>query len=377
MNILYIVEAGGGVGRHLYDLIVGLTNKGHEITLAYSNVRMDAQFQANIDKLSDGGVNTVEISMARGPSLADFYVLFRLLFVHYKYGPFDIAHGHSSKGGALARIIALVVGAKSIYTPHAFYSMNPGLSACKLWIYKKIEFLLARLGDAIILTSRQEVDHSLLLHLPPSSIYLIHNGSNFSIAPQDEIENFQSVCSIKPGDFIFGFVGRFEYQKNPESLMEAFSTLARTRENLKLIMVGDGSLRHQLEELAKNLGISEYVKFPGFYPSAIAMASFDVFVLPSRYEGSPYVLHDAALAGLSIISANVGGADILVRDGVNGYLVDQDAIGEMAAAMRRLMEDPNGAKQMGMNSLKLMASYSVDDMVDKTLNLYKNIVYKN
>jgi glycosyltransferase involved in cell wall biosynthesis len=88
-------------------------------------------------------------------------------------------------------------------------------------------------------------------------------------------------------------------------------------------------------------------------------------------------LHDAALAGLPIISANVGGADILVRDGVNGYLVDQDTIGEMATAMRRLMEDPIGAKQMGMNSLKLMASYSVDDMVDKTLNLYKNIVYKN
>lgn len=377
MNILYIVEAGGGVGRHLSDLIKGLTIKGHSITLAYSNLRTDAQFRNSVDRLLKSGVNVVSISMTRGPSIADFYVLLRLLLVHCKYGPFDLVHGHSSKGGALARLIAPIIGSKSIYTPHAFYSMNPGLSVLRLWFYKKTEFLLARLGDAIILTSRQEVDHSLLLNLPPSSIYLIRNGSNSSIAPQDEVEDFQSVCNIKPGDFIFGFVGRFEYQKNPESLMEAFSTLARTRENLKLIMVGDGSLRYQLEELAKNLGISEYVKFPGFYPSVIAMASFDVFVLPSRYEGSPYVLHDAALACLPIISANVGGADILVKDGVNGYLVDQDTIGEMAAAMRRLMEDPIGAKQMGMNSLKLMASYSVGDMVDKTLNLYKNIVYKN
>lgn len=221
------------------------------------------------------------------------------------------------------------------------------------------------------------MDHSLLLHLPPSSIYLIHNGSNSSIAPQDEVEDFQSACNIKQGDFIFGFVGRFEYQKNPEFLIEAFSTLARTCKNQKLIMVGDGFLRHRLEELAKNLGISEYVKFPGFYPSAVAMKSFDVFVLPSRYEGSPYVLHDAALAGLPIISTNVGGADILVRDGVNGYLVEQNTIGAMATAMRHLMEDPVRAKQMSMNSLKLMTSYSVDNMVDKTLDLYKIILDKN
>lgn len=377
MNILYILEASGGVGRHLLDLINGMASKGHSITLAYSNARMDSQFRDNIDKLSNKGINLIQISMTRGPSLNDFYVFFRLLLIHFKYGPFDIVHGHSSKGGALARLLAPIIRSKSIYTPHAFYSMNQGLGAFKLWLYKKIEFLLARLGEAIILTSNQEIEHSLLLNIPPSSIYLIHNGSSSSITPLDEVEDFKSACNIMHGDFIFGFVGRFEYQKNPESLIEAFSALAHTNQNLKLIMVGDGFLRPRLEELVKNIGISERVKFPGFYPSAIAMASFDVFVLPSRYEGSPYVLHDAALAGLPIISTNVGGADILVEDGVNGYLVDQDAIGDMARAMTHLMEDPVSAKQMGMNSLRLMANYSVDDMVDKTLNLYKKISIEN
>lgn len=166
MNILYIVEAGGGVGRHLYDLIDGLFGKGHKITLAYSSVRADPQFRANIDKLSKMGINMVEISMTRGPSIFDFYALVRLFFLQFKYGPFDLVHGHSSKGGALARIIAPIMGSTSIYTPHAFYSMNPGLSPLKLWFYKKIEFLLARLGGVIILTSSQELDHSSFLHLP-------------------------------------------------------------------------------------------------------------------------------------------------------------------------------------------------------------------
>jgi glycosyltransferase involved in cell wall biosynthesis len=376
MNILYIVEASGGVGRHLFDLIDGLSKKGHVISLAYSKARMDPQFEVIIDRLSQRGVNTIEIGMARGPTIVDFYVLLRLLFVHCKYGPFDLVHGHSSKGGALARIIAPLMRSKSIYTPHAFYSMNLGLSAFKLWLYKKIEFLLARLGDAIILTSNQEVDHSHFLHLPPSSIYLIHNGSNSSIVSREDVEAFQSTCNIKHGDFIFGFVGRLEYQKNPEFLIEAFSKLALTRQNLKLVMVGDGVLRHRLEELAKKLGISKYVIFPGFYPSTIAMESFDVFVLPSRYEGSPYVLHDAALAGLPIISTNVGGTDILVQDGENGFLVEQDNVDALYTAMRFFTETPLVASKLGAISSKLMEKYSVDDMVNQTLNLYKKIVAK-
>jgi len=374
MKILYIVEAGGGVARHLLDLMDGVMKRGHEVTLAYSKSRLDLDFIKRINDLQSKGLNCIEINVKTGPAPSDIYAFIKLVSVAGLYGPFDIIHGHSSKGGALARLVAPVVGSKSIYTPHAFFTMSPGMGLLKRFIYGKIELLLSVLGNAVILTSRQELDHAHFLGLPSTSTHLVYNGSDPAVISQKEIESFRCACKINQGEFVFGFVGRFEYQKAPELLIEAFSHLPIKTKNLKLVMVGDGALRVKLRDLVKNLGISEFVVFPGFYCSKIAMRLFNVFVLPSRYEGSAYVFHDAALASLQIISTKVGGSDILVHQNINGYLVNQENIDDLVDAMRKCIEVPSTCIKKGENSLKIMANYSVDRMVSGTVDVYKFVV---
>jgi glycosyltransferase involved in cell wall biosynthesis len=253
--------------------------------------------------------------------------------------------------------------------------MNPGLSASRLWVFKKIEYFLGFISDAIIASSKQEQLHALDLGISKSTLRLIYNGSDHQEIEENKIKNFQSICNIQNLDFIFGFVGRLEYQKAPDLVIMAFSQLAKNYPYSKLIMVGDGVLRSNLEGLAHSLGLAERILFPGIFASKIAMKSFDVFVLPSRYEGSPYVLYDAAHAGLPIVSTPVGGADILVQDGKNGYIVEQGDLSALVDRMIDLITNKSTIRQMGLASRDLVEEYSISRMVRKTKDLYLEICH--
>jgi glycosyltransferase involved in cell wall biosynthesis len=377
MRVLIIVESGGGVARHIVDLIKGFQKKSLDITLVYSSVRMDIAHLKEIERLQKFGLVAFRIDMRRSPSICDILVLFKLLKIAYIHGPFDLVHGHSSKGGVMARLIAPLIGAKSIYTAHAFYTMSPGLRKLKFFLVWLAEFLLGRLGDAVIATSKQELTHAIsVIKIPNSVVHLIYNGSDRLIPQTGEVDEFRSKCKIDRAEFIIGFVGRFEYQKAPENLIRAFAGLDLVRFRARLVMVGDGSLKLKLQDLARNLGVLDSVEFPGLCASAVAMEVFDVFVLPSRYEGSPYVLHDAALAALPIISTAVGGTDILVQDQINGRVI-QHGVSLLLSALEDILLDPSCAIKMGIESQKLIAKYPITRMVDETIQLYTSLLNPN
>lgn len=374
MKILIILEAGGGVGRHVVDLVRGLRAKHINVVLAYSPLRMDAEHIEEIDELTKAGLIAFKVNMRRAPGPWDFFVILKLLKIALQCRKFDLVHGHSSKGGALARIIAPIVGAKSVYTPHAFYTMNPGLSKWKAILFRYMETLLSAISGAVIVTSEQERDHAAsVIGIDSRLLRLVYNGSNKASIQSTKINAFRVACGVKAGNFVIGFIGRFEYQKAPEHLIMAFAKLIHDYSNIKLVMVGDGSLRNQLQILASELGIANHIIFPGFYPSSVAMEVFDVFVLPSRYEGSPYVLHDAALASLPIICTPVGGADILLKDKVNGYLIDHGNVNQLAQSIEALLMDRNLTTYMGLESAKLIANYSIDRMIDNTFEVYSSL----
>src|SRR5690606_29393466 len=120
---------------------------------------------------------------------------------------------------------------------------------------------------------------------------------------------------------VVGFVGRLFAQKAPHVLLKAFSQCADRHPRAILAIVGDGPLRQSLEDLAIQLEISDRVRWLGAQNGQQSMPAFDVFVLSSHYEGMPYVLLEAAHAGLPIIATNVSGVSSIVRDQENGFVV--------------------------------------------------------
>ena len=136
------------------------------------------------------------------------------------------------------------------------------------------------------------------------------------------------------------------------------------------MIVGDGPNRTELEELARILGIGPQVTFAGSRNGAAAMAAFDIFVLPSRYEAFPYVLLEAAARGLPIVMTETGGAHSVVRHEENGFVVPQSQIDFLAARLGQLAGDRKLMQQMSASSQAIAGEFTVDNMVDRTLQVY-------
>src|SRR5436190_23340163 len=127
MRILIVVESSsGGTGRHVLDLCEGLIDRGCDVHLIYSAGRIDALF---IERLSGlPRLRRTALRMRTGIHPSDFAVARPVRRYVRDHGPFDAIHGHSSKGGAIARLAALGTGVPAFYTLHGLIMMDPGLA---------------------------------------------------------------------------------------------------------------------------------------------------------------------------------------------------------------------------------------------------------
>jgi glycosyltransferase involved in cell wall biosynthesis len=366
-KILLILEStGAGVGRHVIDLATALDGTGCQVHLIYSGLRMEAGFRGELEKLER--VRTCMINMRRAPHPGDILAAIKIRRYIARFGPFDVIHGHSSKGGALARLAAAGIPGSCIYTPHAFRTMDPLLHPAAHWLYKAIERGLCALTDAIIVVSEDEKRHATSLGLPVDKLHVVPNGiESGSLGPRDAA---RKKLSFDTNTVYIGFVGRLAPQKAPETLVEAFAGIAHRFENTCLVMLGDGPLRAMLHERAAQLGVSERIIWLQNMKGPAVMPAFDVFAMPSRYEGFPYVLLEAAAAELPIIATPVGGTSAVLKDEVNGFYIPVEQPARLEQALSRLMEDPALRRQMGQASGNIIRSFTIDTMLDRTLQVY-------
>jgi glycosyltransferase involved in cell wall biosynthesis len=154
-------------------------------------------------------------------------------------------------------------------------------------------------------------------------------------------------------------------------LLTAWSKFIKNHE-ARLIIIGEGEERQNLENMARNLGISDSVKFRGFVDNARSLLSnFDIFCMPSRSEAMPYTLLEAGLAGLPVIATPVGGIPEVIETGINGVLVPTEDVEVLFSTLVLLAEDENLRKRLGTNlKASIQENFSFAKMVEKTFNLY-------
>jgi glycosyltransferase involved in cell wall biosynthesis len=138
-------------------------------------------------------------------------------------------------------------------------------------------------------------------------------------------------------DFVLVTVGRLDRQKNPLLLLDAFRLLQHSMPDLRLMFIGDGVLRRQVEQRIARHGLEEKVRMCGVQPaSSIAthLQASDLFVLSSAYEGMPIVVLEALGSGLPVVATDVGEVSRVVQPGVNGELVSVQDAESLANAIR-------------------------------------------
>lgn len=144
------------------------------------------------------------------------------------------------------------------------------------------------------------------------------------------------------GDFILVTVGRLDRQKNPLLLLEAFRRLQPAMPDLRLLFIGDGVLRRQVEQRAARYGLESNVCFGGVKPPreiATCLQASDLFVLSSAYEGMPIVVLEALGSGLPVAATDVGEVSRVVQPGRNGELVAAQEPDSLAEAIRTCREN--------------------------------------
>lgn len=364
---------GGGIGKHVLDLAEGLAALGHGVLLLYSPSRPDHGFQERIERSRDHGYTAVPIDMVREPGLADLRALWALRRSIREYGRLDILHGHSSKGGALARMARRGLARAVVYTPNAWYTMNPELGSLARLAYGTIERSLAHLTERIIVTSRAEYEHACALGITSRKLVEIPNGIQpwpWSLVTEAR-RAIRNRLGIAEQAIVVGFLGRLVRQKAPDLAVRVFAELRRERKDLVLIMAGNGEEAERTRALARQLAVDSQIVWISSALGHEIIPAFDIFLMTSRYEGFPYTLLEALNCGCAIVTTPVGGAHACVRDGVNGYVVDDTTASSLAAATIRLADMMGGREEMRAAARTIVEEFSCERMVQRTLEVYR------
>lgn len=365
---MIVESAGGGTGRHVLDLAEGLIARGCDVHIIYSTGRADAMFLDRLARVSKLTSMAIQARTTIHPS--DWRIVKQIRAYAREHGPFDIVHGHSSKGGALARLAAFFTSATAFYTLHGLIMMDPGLARWKRAFYLAIEWALSLRTERIIAVSPEEQRAAVRLGLGRERVIVVPNGvAPAALTPRSEARR---AMNVDDDALVIGFVGRLVAQKAPDVLIRAFAGVARSvAPHARLAMIGAGPLESEMRALATDLNVHDKIRWLGERDARTVLAGFDAFALASRKEGLPYVVLEAMMAGLPIVATSSAGVEILIEPGVNGTVVRPGDAPAFAAALAELASDPARLARYGVASRQRANAFTIDAMVDATLLAYR------
>lgn len=311
---------------------------------------------------------------------SDLATFFSLLRIIRREKP-HIVHTHTSKAGILGRWVAWFCRVPIIvHTPHGHVFWGY-FNSWQTRLFILLERWTARITNAIVTITPQEKEDHLRFHIAPEEKFtVIHSGVDLRTFRADlyQPSETKALLGIPPEMMVVGTVGRLTPVKGQEVLIRAASGLIRRGEKIFLVLLGDGELRRDLEELSLRLDIAGYVRFLGWRPDvAWIMAVCDIFCLPSRNEGMGKVLVEAMAMGIPIIASNIGGIKDIVRSEENGVLVPVGDAAAWAEAIARLCRDPERRRRMGDAGRQIAPHYSVEAMIKMIDRMYRKLLNEN
>ena len=193
-------------------------------------------------------------------------------------------------------------------------------------------------------------------------------------------------CGINPQQFSFSppsrqakvltYVGRLSGEKGVPVLLESLHLLKQQNYDFQLNLLGDGDARQALEQLVREKGLANNVRFAGFVDQTTivdTLSNSDIFVLPSFAEGIPVALMEAMAMGVPVIATYVGGVAELVIDKVTGLVTYPSDREGLARAIATYIDDETLCKQIADNAReKVTRDFMIDDQIDKLSQLFRN-----
>ncbi|MBI2719883.1 MAG: glycosyltransferase family 4 protein [Rhizobiales bacterium] len=353
MRILHVFRAPvGGLFRHVRDQARGQTARGHEVGILCDSTtggETADRLLAAAAPFCSLGVTRIPIS--RLPGLGDISAI-RQTTAHADRLRPDIIHCHGAKGGLYGRIAGRRLAIATVYSPHGG-SLHYRWTSPAGVIVLVTEWCLARIGSGLHFVCNYEREcFNARIGIGSIRHAIIHNG----LWP----EEFAGVAPSPDARDIL-FIGDMRLLKGVDVLLEA---LARCR--LTACLVGDGPDLDRFKALSHSLGLDDLVTFAGRLSATEAFGRGRILVMPSRHESFPYVILEAAAAGLPILASDVGGIpEILPAD----RLVPAGDVEALANAMRA---GPGADRRVVLGD-----RFTADAMVERMLDFYRRLLTRD
>lgn len=372
LNVLHLIDSGGLYGAE--NVLLELVRE--QQTLGGTPV---------IASMGDTGVEEKPLEKeARRQNLA--VVPFR-----FKPGPnllgalrirqyaielhFDILHSHGYKGNILFGFLPKTfLRIPIITTLHGWTSTRRGN---RMWAYEQLDRISLRRLNAVVLVSAAMKQHPYLKNHRLPRLHVVSNGIPEAIPCSRENELDSNLIDFCRGGRTIGAIGRLSKEKGFDRLIDAFSKLTNRFPDVRLMILGEGRMRNDLETLICRFGLRNSVALPGYRPNAHRYLPFwEVFTLSSETEGLPITVLEAMRAGVPVAATPVGGIPDALDQGRSGWLFKDSTAESIYRGLDAALSDnrttrikaESGRKRFGEN-------YTSRRMAENYLAIYRHILY--
>jgi glycosyltransferase involved in cell wall biosynthesis len=377
MRVLHVMEATiGGTRRHIGDVVAGELERGLEVHLVASALRQP-DFESDLLRLEALGARVVRLAMVRRVAPALDYAHCRAITRTIEESRPDVVHTHSSKGGVLGRAASIASGiGKRVHTPHTFaFLFDAMFSRVQRGLFRGIESYLANETQAVIAVSPSEArtfrDSGVV---PGDRVRIVPNGIDprpwIGVAPIARAE-----LGFRDDQPLAAVVGLLNVAKGQDLALEMLAEPGLDR--LQIAFAGHGEMRSELEATAKRLRVDERVRFLGFRTDVPALlAAADFTLVPSRWEGMPYIVLESMAAARPVVATSVDGARDLVQHGRTGMLAREVAAASLAEATREFLslacDDRQRMGELGRE--RVLEAHTVERMIDGLIAVYREVL---
>lgn len=343
-----------------YNIAKYLTNRGHEVHVITS---LDEGFPK--ESVEEGSyVHRILLRKIRFLGIMSFWM--ETLWHLKKVNP-NIIHAQSVGNG-----IPAFLSKKILKKPYVV--CGQGSDIYLPWLFKNpiSKLVITNANTVIALTEDMKTEIQKIYDI---EISVIPNGINLDKFRNLSRETFRKRLGIKKGEKIITFVGTLRPVKGLKYLIQAMNIISKQDTGIKLMLVGDGEERLALQELVKELDLEDRVTFvgkvlneeiPGY------MIASDVFVLPSLSESFGIVNLEAMACGLPIVASKVGGLPEIVKNGVNGFLVEPKNPEQISDKVLLLLGDDVLRERISKNNKDKVKGYSWESVVERLEKVYQN-----
>jgi glycosyltransferase involved in cell wall biosynthesis len=364
LRILHAVRAPvGGICRHILDLANGQAERGHHVGIIADSLTGGERAEAALNEIAPRlKLGVWRVAIRREPHPTDFLVWLRFMWLFRRLKP-DVLHGHGAKAGAFVRLWRRSKNKIRIYTPHGG-SLHYPLDTLKGAFYSRLERALMNNTELFLFESAFARDtYQRTIGTPKGLVRCVFNG-----VTADEFDPIVKAADVTD----VAYVGEFRHIKGADLLIDAVARLRADGKQVTLTLGGDGEEMDALKAQVQKLRLTDAVHFIGHVKARYGFSRGGLLVVPSRGDSMPYVVIEAAAAGIPMVAANVGGIPEIFGPHTDALFASSNA-GAMADAIETALANPTAAQERAKSLReRVLVHFSQKAMVEGVLAGYRD-----